>query len=87
VNYLKVFKGNFLSKALEIGVGHADNNVLFLFLTLGFDSLLSNVNWNVSGLQIFFYYNYVNKNKTLLSACPTPISSACDKSFPLKTLR
>ena len=60
MNYLKVFKGKLLSHALEIGVGHADNNVLFLFLTLGFDSLLSNVNWNVSGLQIFFYYNYVN---------------------------
>ena len=29
MNYLAVFKGKLLSHALEIGVGHADNNVFF----------------------------------------------------------
>ena len=30
MNYLGVFKGKLLSNALEIGVGHADNNAFFV---------------------------------------------------------
>ena len=38
-----------------LSVGHADSNGVFLqFLALGFDSVLLNVNWKFSGLQIFF---------------------------------
>ena len=45
MNYLGVFKGKLLSHVLEICVGHADNNVFFCnFRTLGFESVLSNVN-------------------------------------------
>ena len=32
----------------------------FTFLVLGFDSVLSNVNWSFSRLQTCFYYNFVN---------------------------